>query len=126
MIFFFFSSRRRHTRWPRDWSSDVCSSDLLLTPKAEANNLYSWLLNFQVLNDEYKKRYEQSKEYEENDIYIFSDPSWEHEDYPDGLSYIDSEHNVAIILGLQYFGELKKGTLTQAWGTAARHASASS
>src|SRR5437660_1578541 len=27
---FFFSSRRRHTRWPRDWSSDVCSSDLTL------------------------------------------------------------------------------------------------
>src|SRR5271166_7176 len=24
---FFFSSRGRHTRWPRDWSSDVCSSD---------------------------------------------------------------------------------------------------
>src|SRR5207253_10105440 len=28
-LFFFFSGRRRHTRWPRDWSSDVCSSDLL-------------------------------------------------------------------------------------------------
>src|SRR5690625_5612568 len=28
MFGFFFSSRRRHTRWPRDWSSDVCSSDL--------------------------------------------------------------------------------------------------
>src|SRR5215510_10416003 len=28
VVFFFFSSRRRHTRWPRDWSSDVCSSDL--------------------------------------------------------------------------------------------------
>src|SRR5439155_8020030 len=28
IYFFFFSSRRRHTRWPRDWSSDVCSSDL--------------------------------------------------------------------------------------------------
>src|SRR5215208_7747217 len=27
-FFFFFSSRSRHTRWPRDWSSDVCSSDL--------------------------------------------------------------------------------------------------
>src|SRR3989449_9391513 len=27
-IFFFFSSRRRHTRCSRDWSSDVCSSDL--------------------------------------------------------------------------------------------------
>src|SRR5438270_2824159 len=27
-IFFFFSSRRRHTRFDCDWSSDVCSSDL--------------------------------------------------------------------------------------------------
>src|SRR2546429_7239315 len=30
--FFFFSSRRRHTRCSRDWSSDVCSSDLGLPP----------------------------------------------------------------------------------------------
>src|SRR6266536_1949479 len=29
IFFFFFSSRRRHTRSTRDWSSDVCSSDLL-------------------------------------------------------------------------------------------------
>src|SRR5690349_23312334 len=28
-LFFFFSSRRRHTRSLRDWSSDVCSSDLV-------------------------------------------------------------------------------------------------
>src|SRR6266511_5593210 len=28
IYFFFFSSRRRHTRFSRDWSSDVCSSDL--------------------------------------------------------------------------------------------------
>src|SRR3712207_7801513 len=28
ICFFFFSSRRRHTRYWRDWSSDVCSSDL--------------------------------------------------------------------------------------------------
>src|SRR5690606_40276419 len=28
--YFFFSSRRRHTRFSRDWSSDVCSSDLCL------------------------------------------------------------------------------------------------
>src|SRR6266849_8208728 len=31
-LFFFFSSRRRHTRSTRDWSSDVCSSDLRLQP----------------------------------------------------------------------------------------------
>src|SRR5690348_18472357 len=29
LFFFFFSSRRRHTRWTGDWSSDVCSSDLI-------------------------------------------------------------------------------------------------
>src|SRR5690606_40900070 len=29
LIIFFFSSRRRHTRFSRDWSSDVCSSDLI-------------------------------------------------------------------------------------------------
>src|SRR2546429_4031401 len=29
-FFFFFSSRRRHTRCSRDWSSDVCSSDLMI------------------------------------------------------------------------------------------------
>src|SRR5215475_184066 len=29
VFFFFFSSRRRHTRFSRDWSSDVCSSDLM-------------------------------------------------------------------------------------------------
>src|SRR6266581_6050765 len=29
---FFFSSRRRHTRWTGDWSSDVCSSDLAGAP----------------------------------------------------------------------------------------------
>src|SRR5690606_41145193 len=28
--YFFFSSRRRHTRFSRDWSSDVCSSDLIV------------------------------------------------------------------------------------------------
>src|SRR5256885_3694490 len=31
-LFFFFSSRRRHTRLQGDWSSDVCSSDLIVLP----------------------------------------------------------------------------------------------
>src|SRR3989442_15162685 len=35
--FFFFSSRRRHTRCGRDWSSDVCSSDLAVRPGAGAH-----------------------------------------------------------------------------------------
>src|SRR5260370_5074291 len=32
VLFFFFSSRRRHTRFKCDWSSDVCSSDLFFFP----------------------------------------------------------------------------------------------
>src|SRR5256886_5805324 len=32
LMFFFFSSRRRHTRFDCDWSSDVCSSDLITLP----------------------------------------------------------------------------------------------
>src|SRR2546430_6859238 len=38
VIFFFFSSRRRHTRFDCDWSSDVCSSDL---PRAEGPHIVS-------------------------------------------------------------------------------------
>src|SRR5258707_9414698 len=37
-LFFFFSSRRRHTRYWRDWSSDVCSSDLLLVGNGIADS----------------------------------------------------------------------------------------
>src|SRR5438874_3221325 len=37
--FFFFSSRRRHTRSLRDWSSDVCSSDLIRMGTLERNIL---------------------------------------------------------------------------------------
>src|SRR6266496_6808658 len=41
LFFFFFSSRRRHTRSLRDWSSDVCSSDLGLGYAEEAVRLNS-------------------------------------------------------------------------------------
>src|SRR5690349_23509554 len=37
IAFFFFSSRRRHTRSLRDWSSDVCSSDLTAAPEKPAD-----------------------------------------------------------------------------------------
>src|SRR5438445_6938151 len=36
-FFFFFSSRRRHTRYWRDWSSDVCSSDLIADLNGDGN-----------------------------------------------------------------------------------------
>src|SRR5204862_3247622 len=45
IYFFFFSSRRRHTRSLRDWSSDVCSSDLD-PPNPERINLPQETLDF--------------------------------------------------------------------------------
>src|SRR6266536_1392210 len=41
MFIFFFSSRRRHTSSTRDWSSDVCSSDLDGVAKTSATNVVS-------------------------------------------------------------------------------------
>src|SRR5438874_10712814 len=41
-LFFFFSSRRRHTRSLRDWSSDVCSSDLYFAALDEATSAKYW------------------------------------------------------------------------------------
>src|SRR2546429_1179937 len=38
--YFFFSSRRRHTRCSRDWSSDVCSSDLTAAEVDRARNTF--------------------------------------------------------------------------------------
>src|SRR2546429_412752 len=40
-FFFFFSSRRRHTRCSRDWSSDVCSSDLDFKLPADTDGVFS-------------------------------------------------------------------------------------
>src|SRR3712207_8829537 len=41
MYFVFFSSRRRHTRYWRDWSSDVCSSDLLLSHTWQVSTIFN-------------------------------------------------------------------------------------
>src|SRR5690606_40791782 len=40
VIYFFFSSRRRHTRFSRDWSSDVCSSDCRVTVREAAQPVH--------------------------------------------------------------------------------------
>src|SRR5882757_6653530 len=55
VFFFFFSSRRRHTRYWRDWSSDVCSSDLSQTflPRGGIRGmalLASHSLNYRLLH----------------------------------------------------------------------------
>src|SRR6266446_7960571 len=49
MFYFFFSSRRRHTRLQGDWSSDVCSSDLLKTMRAAFNRARERIENLDFL-----------------------------------------------------------------------------
>src|SRR2546429_3623661 len=48
MLCFFFSSRRRHTRCSRDWSSDVCSSDLEFRLDARWLRLHNLSSGFRV------------------------------------------------------------------------------
>lgn len=97
----------------------------LLIPEGFENVLYSWMLNFQYITKEYAKMYDKSRDIKEGDIYVFSDPDWTHPDFPYGLTFFDPKHNCAAILGMRYFGEHKKGTLTLAWGAAARNGYAS-
>ncbi len=110
----------------------------LLIPEGEENLMYSWMLNFQYMSDEYVKMYKNSKavgDGKEADIYIFSDPQWAPTESPDvdysclsdplTLCYFDTEANCAAILGMKYFGEYKKGTLTMAWAIANRNGYAS-
>lgn len=103
----------------------------LLIPEGQENILYNWLLNFQYINSEYKQMYKDSTPIgNEPDIYIFSDPTWggtDQTDICDGkcLAYFSTNTNCAAILGMRYFGEHKKGTLTIAWAIANRNGYAS-
>ena len=110
----------------------------LLIPEGEENILYNWMLNFQYMSDEYAKMYKASKpigDGKEADIYIFSDPQWNGSDRPGVdlsclsdpkcLCYFNTDQNCAAILGMRYFGEHKKGTLTMVWALANRNGYAS-
>ncbi len=110
----------------------------LLIPEGEENIMYNWMLNFQYMSDTYVKMYKESQPIgggKEPDIYIFSNPQWAPTPSPDvdysclsddlTLCYFDTEQNCAAILGMKYFGEHKKGTLTMAWAMANRNGYAS-
>ena len=110
----------------------------LLIPEGEENLMYNWMINFQYMSDDYVKMYKASKavgDGKEADIYIFSNPQWEPTPSPDvdysclsddrTLCYFDTAQNCAAILGMKYFGEHKKGTLTMAWAIANRNGYAS-
>lgn len=103
----------------------------LLIPEGEENIMYNWMLNFQYMSDNYIKMYKSSRPLgDEPDIYIFSDPQWKGTTQtdisdPNCLCYFNTPTNCAAILGMRYFGEHKKGTLTIGWAIANRNGYAS-
>lgn len=94
----------------------------VMVPEKFENSIYNWMSNFQHMNDEYRERYANSRPLpKDGDLFVFIDPEWTHPDYPLGLAFFSPEQNCAAILGMRYFGEFKKGTLTLAWGVGARN-----
>ncbi|WP_347559856.1 phosphoenolpyruvate carboxykinase (ATP) [Clostridium sp. AM58-1XD] len=127
------------TRWKKMYHAEVfigldpefMVKAHLMIPQGEENILYNWMLNFQYMSDQYVKMYKESRQIgDEPDVYIFSDPQWKGTDQTDicdgkCLSYFNTATNCAAILGMRYFGEHKKGTLTIGWAIANRNGYAS-
>lgn len=87
-----------------------------LTTERHAINALNVCLNFQHETPEYLEAYAKStKLHGETDVIMIADPDWKHPDFPIGLVIIDSEHNAVAVLGLRYFGEMKKNLLTFGW-----------
>lgn len=93
----------------------------LLSPVTDAKNMFDWGINFTPLMKPWTDLYKKSRKLNEPDILIFADPEWSHQEFPNGLVIVDENENCIAILGLRYFGERKKGTLTLAWTIGVRH-----
>jgi phosphoenolpyruvate carboxykinase (ATP) len=98
-----------------------CTKVHIMIPANYAFNMLAYILNFQFFDEEAKKMYEQSKHYDEGDIYFYLDPNVSDPAHPEGFGVFDAPHNCAAVFGLRYFGELKKGTLTLVWALAHRN-----
>lgn len=79
----------------------------------------SFLLNFQALvTPDHEAFYQASEPLGCPDLLMVYDPDWRHPEYPHGLVIIDREDKTIFVLGLPYFGEIKKGFLTLIWHAA--------
>ena len=96
-----------------------------ISTESDAANLYNWLLNFKPY-ELVKDEYEQSPSLPIQDIILIAfnewtcdDPFYNNVGAPQ-LALVDEKHNVIVNLGMRYFGERKKGTLTLAWTSGIR------
>ncbi len=105
--------------------SDLMIKATYITTESDANNVFNWLCNFTPF-ESMAKEYAASKKLPIQDIIILafnewsnSDPFYENTGAPQ-LALVDQNHNVIVNLGMRYFGERKKGTLTLAWTSGMR------
>jgi len=94
---------------------DLMVKARLVAPEEDASNMFNWLANFQPLAA--APEYETSKVHHIPDILFVAYPEWKSDDprWAKGCVLIDEKHMTIFNLGLRYFGERKKGTLTMAW-----------
>lgn len=102
-------------------SPDFMVKAHLISPETDAKNMLDWGMNFAPFIKPWSETYAKSRKINEPDIIAFADPDWRHPEYPHGCVIIDEMQNCIAILGLRYFGERKKGTLTLAWTIGVRH-----
>lgn len=105
--------------------SDLMIKAHLVTTVSDAANVFNWLTNFapyELLANEY----EESRSLPIQDILVVAYNDWTCDDkfytnigFPQ-LALVDEKHNVIFNLGMRYFGERKKGTLTLAWTSGMR------
>lgn len=87
----------------------------MIAPESDANNVFHWLANFNPLSS--VPDYDRSRPLPIQDILFVSCPDWSSSDprWAKGCVAVDEEHMTIFNLGMRYFGERKKGTLTMAW-----------
>jgi phosphoenolpyruvate carboxykinase (ATP) len=97
-----------------------------VTTVSDAANLYNWLINF-IPYDLVREQYDNSRPLPVQDIILLSFNEWTcgsdpyyHNVGAPTLALVDEKHNVIFNLGMRYFGERKKGTLTLAWTSGMR------
>ncbi len=94
---------------------DLMIKARMIAPESDANNVFHWLANFNPLSA--VADYDKSKLLPMQDILFVSFPEWSSTDprWAKGCVAVDEEHMTVFNLGMRYFGERKKGTLTMAW-----------
>lgn len=104
---------------------DLMIKATFVTTESDAANVYNWLLNFAPY-EQLREQYEASPKLPVQDVILVAfnewtcdDPFYNNVGAPQ-LALVDEKHNVIVNMGMRYFGERKKGTLTLAWTSGIR------